>query len=180
MGVTLRSALAEVLPTADSADNANMSDVIGNKTDTVNGNSIMGYSKSIDGTTERSDEHNHKEAKCYPSLADGVLITGGVAAWTLGNAVVLVPINTITMPFDIHYLEVEVASANDIYEIVLYSDAGTTEIGRVRTSKQSNQTGATSARFQCPVQPANTGIWAKLASKSGGNNLTLSIFYHEY
>ena len=34
---TLRAALAEVLPTANSADNNNMSDVIGNKTDTSAG-----------------------------------------------------------------------------------------------------------------------------------------------
>jgi len=180
MATTLRSALAQVLPAANSTDNANMSDVIGNKSDSVLAGSLMGVSKLTGVYAEKTDNHNHNSANCYPTLANGVLITGGVAAWTLGNAIAVIPINTITELFDIHYIEVEVASANDIYEIVLYSDAGTTEIGRVRTSKQSNQTGATSVPFQCPLQVANTGIWAKLASHDGGHNLTISLFYHVY
>jgi len=48
MATTLRAALGEVLPTANSANNANMSDVIGNKTDTTAGNSLVSLTKVID------------------------------------------------------------------------------------------------------------------------------------
>lgn len=48
MATTLRAALAEVLPTADSTDNNNMSDVVGNKTDTVAGSSLISLTKLID------------------------------------------------------------------------------------------------------------------------------------
>jgi len=171
---TLRSALAQLLPTADSPLNAQMSDVIGNKTDTHAGTSICSKLNEL-------IDHFHSVAKCYPSLANGIAIIGGGGAWELGLATQVVPINAIPLKFDIHFIEVSVASANDIYELALFSDAGcTVEIGRVRTSKQSNQTGATSMPFLSPLIAANSGIWAKLASKTGGDTLTISVFYHTY
>ena len=114
-------------------------------------------------------------------MANGIAIAGGVGAWTLGNAVQVVPINTIDAIFDIHYVEVEVVSANDIYELVLFSDAlCTVELGRIRTSKLSNQTGTPNAPFMMPIIAANSGIWAKLASQTGSDTLTISVFYHTY
>ena len=186
--VTLSTALAEILPVADSPLNEHMSDVIGNKDDTIAGNSSIALLKQalaaiaeVDINVELTEEHFHSAAKCYPTLTDGIPIIGGAGVWALGLATQIVPINTILVKFDIHYIEVEVATANDIYELVLYSDAlCTVEIGRARTSKQSNQTGATSMPFQTPVIAANSGIWAKLASKTGGDTLTISVFYHTY
>lgn len=52
---TLRASLAELLPTANSVDNAQMSDVIGNKTDTSAGNSIYGLTKKIDALALKID-----------------------------------------------------------------------------------------------------------------------------
>ena len=186
--VTLSTALAEILPAANSASNVQMSDVIGNKTDTVAGNSLAALLKQVlaaiaeaDTLIELTEEHFHSAAKCYPSLVDGIPIIGGGGVWALGLATQIVPINTIGLKFDIHHIEVEVATANDIYELALFSDAlCTVEIGRARTSKQSNQTGATSMPFQTPIVAANSGIWAKLASKTGGDTLTISVFYHTY
>ena len=74
---------------------------------------------------------------------------------------------------------VEAASANDTYEIVLYAN-DTTEIGRVRTVKQSTPAGANNVPVQIPPQPANTKISVAVASSSGGDNMTLSVFYHTY
>lgn len=127
-------------------------------------------------------QHIHQPAKCYPTLADGIAIAGGVAAWTLGDFVELIPAETITTPFDIHYVNVEEASANDVYELVLYSGLAEaeTEIGRIRTLKATNQTGANSVQIQVPVQHANARISAKLASKTGSDSLTVSVFYHQY
>lgn len=47
MATTLRAALGEVLPTVDNADNNNMSDVVGNKTDTLGGTSLVSITKTI-------------------------------------------------------------------------------------------------------------------------------------
>jgi len=195
MATTLRAALAEVLPTADSADNANMSDVVGNKTDTSAGDSIVSLQKellelvgevtavpfdeSIFGNLNALYRHIHSPANVYPTLADGVLVTGGAAAWEVGAVVELIPAGTIAVAFDIHYLNIEVASATDVYEIILYSTTG--EIGRVRTTKQTNQSGANNVPIQIPPQSANEQIRIAVASKTGGgDSLRLSVFYHTY
>jgi len=188
MATTLRAALAEVHPVVDSPANLNSCDIIGNKDDTIAGNSLAALLKQTlaaiaenDVNIELTEEHFHSISKCYPTLVNGIPVIGGAEAWAEGLATQIVPINTIGLKFDIHHIEVEVATANDIYELALYSDAlCTLEIGRARTSKQSNQTGATSMPFQTPIIAANSGIWAKLASKTGGDTLTISVFYHTY
>ena len=126
---TLRAALAEVLPTADSADNNNMSDVIGNKTDTSSGDSIIAYLKSLAADMHILEEHIHSVSKVYPTLANGITVTSGVGAWVLGSATAVVPINTITDEYDIHYVSVGSVSVNDTYELALFSDAACTVEG---------------------------------------------------
>ena len=151
---------------------------IGNTTDfwgKENESTILGFGSA-------SYQHIHNPAKVYPTLANGIIVAGGVGAWTLGNFVEVIPANTITTDFDIHWVHVESVSATDIYELVLYSglSENEVEIGRVRTSRESAQSGATDVPIQIAPQHANTRISAKLASKSGNNNMTISFYYHEY
>lgn len=124
-------------------------------------------------------EHMHAATKVYPTLAGGTTVTSG-AAWTLGNFAEIVPANTITKDFDIHFIAVEGASASEVYEIVLY--AATTEIGRVRASfiDIANSQSLPSIPFQCQIQAENVQIQAKVATASGGDNITISLHYHEY
>lgn len=148
---------------------------IGQTSDFASAQTILGYLNS-------NYQHVHSQSKVYPTLAAGVTITGA-AAWTLGNFQEIIPANTITTAFDIHYINVEAASATDVYEIVFYKGAlvSEIEIGRVRTHKNSVQSGANNVPIQVPPQLANERISAKIASSSGGNDtLTISIYYHEY
>ena len=178
---TLRAALAEILPTADSADNNNMSDVIGNKTDTSSGDSVMAYLKSLATDMHILEEHIHSVSKVYPTLTSGVTVNGGAGAWVLGNAVEIVPINTITDEYDIHYINVASVSVNDTYELILFTDAACTiEVGRVRFTRTAVQSSTSSSPMMTPVIAANSGIWAKVASASGSDNAVISIFYHTY
>jgi hypothetical protein len=153
-----------------------INDKIGTPMDFPNGN------QTVFAFGNAGYQHIHQPAKCYPTLADGVAVAGGAGVWELGNFVEVIPVNTITTAFDIHYVNVEVASANDIYELVLYKGllGAEVEIGRVRTLKATVQSGANSVQIQIPVQHANTRISAKLASKTGGDSLTISVFYHQY
>ena len=170
--VKIVDALHDV-PTADSVANSQMRDVIGNKTDTHSANSIYGRTKTM-------LEHVHSAAKCYPTGAGGVTVTGA-GAWALGNFAEIVPVSTITGDFDIHYLVVEAVSAADTYELVLY--AATTEIGRVRFAATGtpNNLVFPDIPFQCALQSANTQIQAKLMTAGGGNDTcTISLFYHTY
>ena len=149
-------------------------DVIGNKTDTHSGDSLYGQVKVL-------NEHIHKPSQVYPTLASGVTVTAG-AAWTLGSFAVIVPASTIGNDFDIHHISVENISANDVYELVLYSgaDASEVEIGRVRFTKNANLDSVFNIPFQTPLTAADSQIKAKLASSVGSNNVTISVFYHTY
>lgn len=151
-------------------------EIIGTPTDFPNGNS------TVFAFGNAGYQHIHQPAKVYPSLANGVTVTGGVGAWALGNFVEIIPANTITTAFDIHWINFESVSANDIYELVLYSglEGAEVEIARVRTYKSATMTGANNVPIQIPVQYPNSRISAKLASSSGGDNVTISLFYHQY
>ena len=175
---TLRAALAELLATADSAANAQICDVIGNKDDTLAGNSIMGLLKFAANRLEVINDHLHNASKCYPTLADGVAVTAHATAWTLGTAVEIIPANYVTKPFNIFFVNVEAATATDVYEIVLYSGAAAgTEIGRIRNIRNNTYPEAGGSAIACRVVAANTKISARIASKTGGGVLTLSLFY---
>lgn len=164
------------VPAQNSASNAQIRDVVGNKTDDENGNSI--YSRAY-----IQDIHTHAAQKVYPTLANGVTLTGGVGAWALGEFAEVIPVNTVTSPFDIHFLNIGAVSATDTYEMVLFSGlAGAeVEIGRARVVRTAAQSGTAPVPFQCSVLPANTRISSKVASASGGGDtLVFSAFYHTY
>jgi hypothetical protein len=122
-------------------------------------------------------EHIHGTQKVYPTLAAGVDVLGG-AAWTLGEFVEIVPVNTIRTDFDIHYINIANATAADTYELVLY--AVSTEIGRVRLTRASGAQQVNPVPFMTKMIAKDTQIQAKVASASGGDTLTISLFYHTY
>lgn len=129
------------------------------------------------------DDHIHSPQKVYPTLANGVQLTGAAGAWTLGAIAEVVPANTITSPFDIHWLNVESASVADTFEVVIYQGPGAseTEISRVRFTKSA----AIDLQAGIPIQTAilvpNARISAACASASGGGDtITISLLYHTY
>ena len=127
------------------------------------------------------EEHAHSEAKCYPTLAAGVTVTGAGGAWAIGNYAEIIPVNTILFDFDIHYIVIEGASVADVYEIVLY--ATTTEIGRIRVAfiDIANSQTLPSIPIQTPIIVKNTQIQAKVASSGGGGDtIDISLHYHIY
>jgi hypothetical protein len=149
---------------------------LGVVTDFAAHKTVLGYLNSL-------YQHLHEQARVYPTLANGIVVTGGVGAWALGSFVEIIPANTITSPFDIHYVNFEDASATDSYQLILYAGLGgaEVEIGSVRTKRESATSGTTSVPIQIPPQMANARISAKVASKSGGSDtVTVSVYYHLY
>jgi hypothetical protein len=127
------------------------------------------------------EEHVHSASKVYPTLAAAVTVTGAAGAATLGNYAEIVPASTITSPFDVHYINVEDASADDSYELVIY--ATTTEIGRVRFIVDTSVfgSGLPAVPIQTPIVDANAQIQAKVASiGGGGDTVDISLHYHTY
>lgn len=154
------------------------SKTIGNKeTDTYSSDTIYGKAKAM-------SLHTHSQCKVYPTLANGVTVTGHADAWTLGSKIEIVPASTITDHFDIHWIIIEAVSANDTYELVLYKGAISSEIeiGRIRFIKSTTAgAGVVSVPFQMEIVDGDTRISASLASSGGGSDTaTISLGYHEY
>ncbi len=139
---------------------------------------------SIWDKVEMIEEHIHGVSSVYPTLASGVTVTatddGG--SWDLGTVVEIIPASTIVKDFDVHYIGIEDVSDNTVYELVLYSGAGDTEIGRVRTSREGGADGSLRAiSIMTPIIAANSRIRAALATPgNNGETLTISLFYHTY
>lgn len=165
-----------VVPSKNSVNNAVMAEVVGQKTDDESGNSLYSL-------LHTNFEHFHSASKVYPTLANGITVTGAVGAWGLGAFVVIVPANTISSKFDIHHINVSAYNANDTFELVLYSgaDGAEVEIGRVRFTRVSNVGSPPHIPFQSNLVSANSQIKAKIASQAGtSNTATVSIMYHIY
>jgi len=129
-----------------------------------------------------ADENIHSEQLVYPTLADGVTLTTHADDWVLGTTVEIIPANTITESFDIHEIFIEDANTQDkTYEIVLYSGAGDTEIGRVRFASGTTRGGIPNGSMQTPIVSANERIRAAIAIQDGGaKTAIISLRYHTY
>lgn len=146
----------------------------------VTGDHIAGRETSSD-KLHTLDKHAHSESKCYPTLAAGKTVVGAGGGWGLGVFKEIVPVNTISDDFDIHYITVEGASVAEVYELVLY--AVEVEIARVRMAfiDVANSQTLPSIPVQTPIIKKNTQIQAKVASSGGGGDtVTISLHYHTY
>jgi len=137
-----------------------------------------------DHLTEILEDHAHGSSKVYPTMADGVVVIGGVAPWTVeDDTTEVIPSGVTTDYFDIHYVNVEAVSASDVYELVLFAGAigSEVEISRMRTVRTSTPSGVSSHPVQGPIQDAGTRISAKVASDGGSAEaMTITVTYHHY
>jgi len=172
---------SQIVPTVDSGDNVLLRDVVGNKEDTSFSGGSHNGSPSVVGHLKAGYYHIHSSAKVYPSLADSIVLTAG-AAWTLGNKVEIIPAagaGSMTKWFDIHWVVVHSISAVDEYELVLWAN-DTTEIARICFVKTAAQSQEGNLPIQIPPQAPGTKISANIASKSGGDTVSIKLYYHEY
>ncbi len=165
------------VPAVDSALNLTSRHVIGNKSDTHDGDSLASFAHI-------TDEHQHSICMVLPSGQAGVTLTAGNAdPWTLGGFEVMAATNAITNIFDLHFIVVEAMSANATYEIVLYSgaDAAEVEVGRIRIVRVTNQVRSATLPIQTPMIAANSQIKAKVMSSTGAlDTVTISLQFHVY
>jgi hypothetical protein len=128
-------------------------------------------------------DHVHNQSRVYPTMGAGTNVeTKAATTWAVSNNFtnVLVPINTIASPFNIHYLCIEAMSANAVYEVILYNMDTKTEIGRVRVVKNAAQDGTMNVPIQTPIQAANSRIGAQMGCSVAGTTIDISVFYHTY
>jgi hypothetical protein len=175
--------------TLKTASTAHTNDIAGVQSDINALELIVGLntdeetSESLKGRTYSLTRHIHSAQKVYPTLAAGVTLTGGAGAWELGAKTEIVPISTITAPFDIHYINPGAASATDTYELVLYKGAegAEIEIGRCRIVRAAAQSGTAPTPMMTELLLSNARISAAIATSGGGSDtIAISIFYHTY
>jgi hypothetical protein len=162
----------------NNADNVTIADVIGNKEDTYNDDgewTIMNYQNM-------GYQHIHSQARVYPTLADSVTVTAGSGgAWDVGTITEIIPANTITSAFDLHWAIIDNISAVDDYELILYSGPSNTEIARIVFVRDSFFAQQGNQPIQVPVQLPNSKISAALACGDGdGATCGLKLYYHTY
>lgn len=165
-----------VVPAQNSVNNVNIIDVVGNKTDDESGTSLMSGNYII-------GRHFHSPAYVSPSLANGIVLTGGVGAWQLGNfSADIIAAGAIGSPYDVHFVNISTASVADTYEIHFFYGASDTFAGSCRFTRAAAATADVSPfPVMTPIIPAGSRFRAKVASSSGGGDTcTLSLIYHIY
>jgi hypothetical protein len=158
--------------------------VVGNRGDSVavpypgaDDTSIMAY-------TVTGYQHVHQSAKVYPTLANAVTVTSASGSWAaLGTPTEVIPANTITKAFDLHWLILSDISSVAQYELVVYGGPGgsETEIARASFSRSANFAQEGNVPIQIPQQAGNTRISAALSdSTAGTESVGVKFYYHQY
>jgi hypothetical protein len=164
------------VPTADSAANTSIRDVIGNKTDTVAGDSI--YAMQLDVY-----ENINQQVYVYPTLAAGATVVSANADWTYGAYAEVVPASTITSDFHIRSVQIETCDENAIFQLELYSGAGDTLVSAIRFAVAGGFFGNSVYVIGSAHIAANARIRARLASSNGTAAIataTISISYVQH
>lgn len=160
---------------------------VGSKLDLVPIPYVEGQSSTL-AFLHTSYYHVHGASFIYPSKADPVLLTSAAASWaTTGNIVEVIPANTITKPFDLHWISISDISAILYGEIDLFSGAVGEEVqinspyGAADVVRTSNFSREGSVRIQVPQQPANTRISCRFSdSTTSQRTVRVKLYGHVY
>ena len=161
--------------------NSTIADIIGNKEDCNLAGPGLDSLYGIAGFM--AYYHTHDSAKIYPELANPVTLTADSSAWTYGSWVEIIPADTITEPFDIHWVLLSSISANGNYTLQLGAgDSGSEEvIGTIGYNRNAVQSQEGSQPVQIPHQASNKRIAARIASGNANADTTdIKLYYHEY
>lgn len=163
------------VPAQNSAANATMRDVIGNKTDNSLGNSIYSVVNCL-------RHHFFTESKVYPTLAVGATVVSAAANWAYGAYATIVPAATITVNFHVHDIAIETCDKNAVFQLELYKGAADDVIAGVRFAVIGGFWGNSLYALSSERVAANERVRIRLASSDGALNqatMTLSIGYCE-
>jgi hypothetical protein len=164
------------VPTADSAANTTLRDVVGNKTDTVAGDSL--YALTLDVY-----ENMNRQVYVYPTLAAGATVLSGTADWSYGAYAEVVPASTITNDYHIRSVQIETCDENAIFQLELYSGAGDTLVSAVRFSVAGGFFGNSVYVIGSAHVAANSRLRARIASSNGTAaqaTTTVSVSYVQH
>jgi len=171
MGLYIFGSCNPRVPDANSADNANISDVIGNKDDTWQGDSIYAVLAGQYAAL-------HRETLVYPTLAGGSTLISPAGLWTWGAYGTIVPAGTITTDYRLLTIMIESCTvANGVFELELYKGATDDLIAALRFAVVGGFWG--NVRYRIAAESVESGlqIRGRLASSIGAATITTSIEY---
>lgn len=169
-------------PSVNSTDNILMRDVVGNKSDLVSvpyveGNSILAF-------LHTGYYHVHGASFIYPDKAVPVTLTSGSASWAdPGSFTEIIPANTITKDFDLHFASLSSISAvlDGVVEIYAGLAGSEVKIGSVDVVRTSNFSRENPVPLQIPQQVANERISGKFFdSTTSSRNVRIKFYGHVY
>jgi len=113
--------------------------------------------------------HIHGESFIRPNHANSVQLTAQASAWGVGGTIVeVIPANSITKAFDLHWITISAISENSEIQVDIYSGSAGNEvlIGSAIAVRNAVMSQEGAIRIQIPQQPANTRISCKLSSST--------------
>jgi hypothetical protein len=165
------------VPAQDGSDNTVMRDIIGNRDDDHNTITLIGRGHKI-------DDHLHNTVFLYPELADGIVLTKASGVWAAyPTPTEIIPVNTITDDFDLHFLNVSDISANGEYAISVYKGAPGAEIriGVFSASRSAVQSQEGTRPILSKLVGPNERISAAISSQNAAlNTLIVKAEGHTY
>lgn len=161
------------VPDPNNTRNLTINDLIGNRNDSNNAATL--FARIFDSWEER-----HSPQLVYPPLADPVLVTTHLDAWTLGDFAEIIPANIINVQFHIHHIHISSPSANGNYEIFLYN--GTIEIAQVSFSRTDKKDDVEGLNIFTPHCETNSQVQARIASENAAqqDTIRLKLWYHSH
>jgi len=201
MGTTsLRAAAVELLPLADSANNAQVFDVVGNKDDTSNGSSLMSHIKEIErhfhnyekwfglAVTPDAELHRADNMSTYTNanVVNPFQIDAGNDNW--GAWVQILGSDDTTDVFDLHKIGIvdsQETNTNTFIQIASGASGAAALAAGTYTTIQyltpTNQAAESAVSFMDRRQAAGTKVWARcLAIDTNTMTLDFYIGLHTY
>ena len=178
-------------PTANLSANDSefLQDTIGNRDDRSFSNWTNGSppKPSIIGHLVANYYHVHDASRIYPRTDDDtplapITVTASATALTFGTWVEITNFDTKVVMSDVHHVILGNISANDDYVLQLGTGVSGSQAfwGECAFTRDTNQVRGSQVPIQGRPIPAGTELWARLASTSGGGNVQIKVFTHQY
>ena len=158
-------------------------EVAGSLVDLVSAPFVEGV-ESLIAYSQTGYYHIHGASFLYPDKAIPVQLTANAAAWNeTGDIEEIIPANTITKTFDLHWGSITSISATLDGVIDIFSGASGSEvkIASIDVSRTSNFSRENAMPVQVPQQVANARISARFTSSTtNADTVSLKVYGHVY
>jgi len=158
-------------------------EIMGEAEDLVSAPFVEGV-ESLIAYSQTGYYHVHGASFLYPDKAIPVQLTANAASWNETGAIVeIIPANTITKTFDLHWASITSISAvlDGVIDIFTGGAGSEIKIASIDVSRTSNFSRENAMPVQIPQQVANSRISARFTSSTANaDTVSLKVYGHVY